>query len=168
MKAIIYYVRLVPVILDKGMINLVFHLSVDEDHNVENTHKEEDELGIICSPEEDRNINLPFHIRCGSHVSLIAKPDAKNINRNILKKQSLTKNAETIRRVFGCRFKCPVLGRWKSLYDATCLLLTKKESLTTVLCELNLPTFTENDIKFLEEYECVIAPIAASICRLQG
>ena len=160
------------------------HLSEDEDHDVEGTLEEEDELGIICSPDEDQSINLPFHIRCASHtLSLIATADAKNITDSRFKKQSLAtfrkcgalwnacrrpKKGEIVRRVFGCQFSYPVITRWNSLYDAISLILTKKEELTSALWELDLPDFTENDIKFLEEYECVMAPIAAGIDRLQG
>jgi hypothetical protein len=62
----------------------------------------------------------------------------------------------------------PCATRWNSLFDSVTGLLDKRDVLSRLMAALNLPTFKDLELDFLEEYRQTLVPIAEASDRLQG
>ena len=128
---------------------------------------------------------LSKHIRCACHtLSLVATTDAQtalkfkpfaSLSHTTMGKCSALwnkggrpKSFETIHELIGCSLKIPCITRWNSLYDSILVLLKFKSKLNELMASLQLSSFTNQEIQFLEEYKLVLSPIACALDRLQG
>ncbi|GBP81121.1 hypothetical protein EVAR_88218_1 [Eumeta japonica] len=80
--------------------------------------------------------------------------------------------ADSIHAELGRRLVLPNTTRWNSLYDATVilngLLETKRPSLHSVMTQLKILTFNDQDVTVMKEYAKVMAPVANALDRIQG
>ncbi|KAF2363089.1 Ribonuclease H-like domain [Trinorchestia longiramus] len=96
---------------------------------------------------------------------------SRNINdRNLERTASLSTPTLEVRRSpeVSSRTRLPCTTRWNSLHDALTLLLKHREKLNELFTALELPTLKTSEIEFIDEYICVLAPIATAIDHLQG
>lgn len=118
------------------------------------------------------------HKCCSSHaLSLIAAADIiegletnaklRRFNHLVIGKCSSLwtcvgrpESSEIIVSILGCHSRTPTVTRWNSLYDALFLMLSKEENLQDLMSALNLPSFTEHEIDFLQEYCDLLKPVA--------
>lgn len=153
-------------------------------------------LSNVNPIEEDNDsyIQLPPHYRCASHtLDLIAKCDVdkmiksadtpfKNCYRKALAKCSSlwTKQnmsplvAENIHNLLNVYLKTPNKTRWNGTYDALLqiknilLSLNGMEKINQAMDYCEIQRFTVQEIKLIEEYCEVMAPLAESLDFLQG
>jgi len=147
-------------------------------------------------PEEDTDmyIQLPPHYRCASHtLDLIAKCDIdkmirsadtsfKNCYRKALAKCSSlwtkqnmsTLAAENIHNLLNVYLKTPNKTRWNATYDGLLQIknilssLNGMEKINQAMDFCEIQRFTTQEIKLIEEYCEVMAPLAESLDFLQG
>ncbi|KAM7315888.1 hypothetical protein ISCGN_005671 [Ixodes scapularis] len=77
------------------------------------------------------------------------------------------KSAETVASVLGRQLPTPCVTRWSSLYHALVAFLDNKAQLRTLSEKLDLTTFRDVELEFLEEYRDILYPIATAINILQ-
>nr|XP_023677321.1 uncharacterized protein LOC111849037 [Paramormyrops kingsleyae] len=137
-------------------------------------------------PEYNENgIVLPTHLRCACHtLSLVATTDAKiairdnpslsRLNNATMGKCSALwnasgrpKSAEKLSEVLNCGLITPCPTRWNSLYDSLNQLNTQRGKLGDIMLKLNLPSFRDAELDYLEEYTKILKPFAVAIDRLQ-
>lgn len=122
--------------------------------------------------------SLPHHLRCACHtLSLIVTCDVKKalskspacnrLHDSAMSKCSeywssshRPKSAETVASVLGRQLPTPCVTRWSSLYHALVALLDNKAQLRTLSEKLDLTTFRDAELEFLEEYRDILYPIA--------
>ncbi|RXN04055.1 Zinc finger BED domain-containing 4 [Labeo rohita] len=78
------------------------------------------------------------------------------------------KSAEKLSEVLNCRLITPCPTRWNSLYDSLNQLNTQRGKLGDIMLKLNLPSFRDAELDYLEEYTKILKPLAIAIDRLQG
>ncbi|RXN04056.1 tol2 transposase [Labeo rohita] len=122
--------------------------------------------------EEDGNEDLSFvHID-----SLVPEyPSLSRLNNATMGKCSALwnasgrpKSAEKLSEVLNCRLITPCPTRWNSLYDSVNQLNSQRGKLGDIMLKLNLPSFRDAELDYLEEYTKILKPIAVAIDRLQG
>jgi hypothetical protein len=129
---------------------------------------------------------LPSHQRCCCHTfNLLASKDSLKAQSNpafqkiyhctfdkCRKLWNLVSRSseahETYTSILGKSPTYPSCTRWNSEYDCLIDLLKKKEKLNSVMIQLELLSFKENEFEFLEEYVQCMKPIAEAIDRLQS
>ncbi|XP_064461884.1 uncharacterized protein LOC135372092 isoform X2 [Ornithodoros turicata] len=129
---------------------------------------------------------LSRHIRCAFHtLSLIARSDVKKaIAQNAGCDRLYTacvakctkywnashrpKSAEVIQEVIGFSLPTPCPTRWNSFHDALSGILKSRQHIPRLAEQLDLPTFREVEMEFIEEYHRQLQPIACALDRLQG
>lgn len=132
---------------------------------------------------------LPPQLRCCSHtMNLVATSDVENILKNSKnstfkklyrsvfgKLQSFynishrsTKSQDIIFDIYKCKFPCPVVTRWNSMYDSSKKIYSKKDDIIKVFEALKLTAMTSTDWNFLKEYLNIMEPIAFVIEYFQG
>lgn len=128
--------------------------------------------------------HLPHHLRCASHtLNLLASTDyqkaiknsnAQRIHYTAFGKCSALWNAsrrpktsEIITEELGYSLTYPCLTRWNSLYDAVNNLMKFKTKLNPLNIKLNISTFKEIELEYLEEFCLLMRPIATALDCLQ-
>lgn len=158
----------------------------DQDVQINDDDEEGDELTLLSFPEipEEPLFNLPNHLRCACHtLNLVATTDAaKGLKSPGLSKLKHTtmgkcsalwnaagkpKSSEIINTVIGKQLRYPCVTRWNSMYDSLLQIQQLGTKINTLMQELKLPVFKENEFEFLEEYVVVMKPIAVALDKLQ-
>ncbi|KAL0153378.1 hypothetical protein M9458_051297 [Cirrhinus mrigala] len=122
--------------------------------------------------EEDGNEDLSFvHI----DSSVPEYPSLSRLNNATMGKCSALwnasgrpKSAEKLSEVLNCRLITPCPTRWNSLYDSLNQLNSQRGKLGDIMLKLNLPSFRDAELDYLEEYTKILKPLAVAIDRLQG
>ena len=147
--------------------------------------EEEPKISDVSSSDYEIQHTLSKHVRCASHtLSLVATSDAKNALKTtkfstlnhaamgkcsaVWNKSGRPKSAEIIKEYLECSLRPPCNTRWNSLYDALALLLKHKDKLNQLFQALEVLPLKSVEVEFIEEYACVLAPIANAIDHLQG
>ena len=78
------------------------------------------------------------------------------------------KSSEKIKEVLGRQLKLPCVTRWNSLFDSLGVVIEHEHKLDQLMTTLQLPSFRETELKFMEEYVQVLQPIATALDRLQA
>jgi len=132
----------------------------------------------------NNNLVLPQHLRCASHtLNLLATTDFHNALKNstasrihyslfgkctaLWNASRRPKTSEIIHDTLDCNLTYPCPTRWNSLYDATIQLLKYKQKLNDLNLKLNLCTFKEIELEYLEEFCLLMKPIATALDYLQ-
>jgi hypothetical protein len=141
---------------------------------------------IFDATNQTNLLVLPTHVRCASHtLSLVGTTDANSalknsaqfsrLNHTVMGKccalwnaGSRPKSAEKIAEICDCSLRTPCATRWNSLFDSVTGLLEKRDVLPRLMAALNLPSFKDLELDFLEEYRQTLVPIAVALDRLQG
>lgn len=132
----------------------------------------------------ESNIFLPDQMTCCSHtLNLIATVDfSKIIDKTYIKisKSTFSKlstfwnllsrstvASDKVAELCGCKFPVPIVTRWNSMYYSAKKVIDYKEKLTLVFEALQLKKLKNSEWDFLEEYCCVMEPLATATDKLQ-
>lgn len=133
-----------------------------------------------------QQIKLPHHLRCTSHMlGLVCTTDAAEalnassaymeINHAAMGKCSALwmcagkpKLSDVVRYKLDSPLKYPCATRWSSMYDSVKAVVVNKTKINSAMHSLNLPTFEEVELEFLEEYCTVLEPLVAASTQLLG
>lgn len=134
---------------------------------------------------ENEIIILPNRIPCNTHtLNLIGSVDSLAAHKNrtysklyetIFEKLNLLWNAcgkqqssQIIKEILGRNLHRPNQTRWNWQYDEISKITNlDKIKLRVTMMTLNITPFTDTQITFLLEYQCVLKPIAVAIDNLQ-
>lgn len=131
---------------------------------------------------------MPKHLRCSSHtLNLLATSDVNSVlNSNIPLRTRHTsilnkcnelwkcaarpKSAEVLQKILGHTLSYPTVTRWNSFFNSISQILSiSKDNLTKLYRDLNLKENLKGaDLLYLQEYCCILKPIAETVDFLQG
>lgn len=77
------------------------------------------------------------------------------------------KTSEQIVTTLGSQLKYPVVTRWNSLYDSVKDIIKHKGKINEVCRMLEMQTFLQTDLDYLEDYLLLLKPIAEALDFLQ-
>lgn len=162
----------------------------DQENEEDDGHADaddEEDIGIVQFPDtpEEPSFKLPNHIRCASHtLNLVATTDAakglkeagiSKLNHSTMGKCSALwaaagkpKSSEIIKEITGRELRYPCATRWNSIYDSLAMIHGLKDCINSVMQQLKLPIFKENELEFISEYLAIMKPIAIALDKLQG
>ena len=164
-----------------------------DDEDEEMVEAEAEEITEVMSRGDDNgllDIYLPPHFRCASHrLNNIATTDVEAANEDLefnrksrsahakctalLNKQGHSSQiSDLVRDTCGKLFERPNDTRWNSHWRSMNGIKTEIEksddNLNGLMDKLGLPWFTDENIKFINEYCTVFEPFAAILDILQG
>ncbi|KAL5245992.1 hypothetical protein ACI65C_013400 [Semiaphis heraclei] len=143
-------------------------------------------MDSILTPENYSNeYSLPEHMTCTAHtLNLIATVDISKISNlsynkistatfkklnsfwNLLSRSTVA--SDKVEDKCNCKFPIPIITRWNSMFFAAKKVVSHKDKLVSIFDDLKLSKLSLIEWTFLEEYCCVMEPLAISLDKLQG
>jgi len=75
--------------------------------------------------------------------------------------------SDKVAELCDCKFPVPILTRWNSMFHSAKKVINYKEKLSLVFEALQLKKLKKSEWDFLEEYCCVMTPLATARDKLQ-
>ena len=119
---------------------------------------------LLLSLVATTDAKVALNVQSFAMVNQMAMATCSALWREIKKSEA----RDRILNILGSPLYRPCNTKWYSFFVALKQIVESKNMINEVMKQLNLPFFTQQDIDFIEEYLCVLKPIAVGIERLQG